>query len=162
MDVGKLGDYLAPLQVVDYNVDFLDYRPGSPKPIEERDLEVYLDLNFLPDTLSGEGHGMSMTLDLYEREDLKLSIKVIGHFQFIDSPSERPEPQHVRTFFFTTSIGTLYGIVREKVRDITAQSTLNGDIIPSVNLGAITEELEQEENLEHFKFEDEDGDTSGG
>ncbi len=110
-----------------------------------------------------------MFLELQDRADeeedtgndsFRLAIKVTGHFEFIDPPSSRPDPETLRRFFFTTSVGTLYGIVREKVQAISSQSASSGMVIPMVNLGAIAEGLEEEEDLKHFEFEDPSDESS--
>jgi hypothetical protein len=164
--IDDTGSILAPLQVIDYKVDSLNYSPGPSKRAKEKDLEAILDLSFLPDTREGDAHGMSLTLELREsdgeenqEEQFRLSITVIGHFRFIDDPSNRPSPEQLMTFFFTTSGGTLYGIVREKGRAIASQSSPAGINIPVINLGAVAEGLEEEEDVEHFVFEEgSDGD----
>lgn len=159
--IDDAGSILAPLQIIDYEVDSLDYSPGPSELAKEKDLEAILDLSFLPDTREGDAHGMSLTLKLREggrdeehEEQFRLSITVIGHFRFIDDPSNRPPPERLMKFFFTTSVGTLYGIVREKVRAIASQSGPAGINIPVINLGVVAEGLEEEEDVEHFVFEE--------
>jgi preprotein translocase subunit SecB len=155
---------VAPLQVVDYTVDAVEYSTDAHDNQEfiEED-EGRFDLTFLPNTREGDAHGMRMSIRLgggvsTERdesgESFNVRVQVTGHFQFVDDPSDRPEPETLRHFFFTTSVGTLYGIVREQVRDITSQSNLPSVLLPVVNLGAIAQSLEDEESLKHFQFED--------
>ncbi|NBC86242.1 MAG: hypothetical protein GVY25_08630 [Bacteroidetes bacterium] len=170
--IDETGGILSPLQLIEYQVDSIEYNPAHKVSEGERDVEAVLDLSFLPDSRPGDSHGMSMYLELQDRDSeseevdsasFRLSIKVTGHFEFIDPPSSRPDAETLRRFFFTTSVGTLYGIVREKVRSISSQSTSSGMILPMVNLGAIAEGLEEEEELEHFNFEgtsDEDAEES--
>lgn len=167
--IDETGSVLSPLQITEYQVDSVDYNPARKESEGERDVELILDLSFLPNTRSGDSHGMSMFLELQDRADeeedtgndsFRLAIKVTGHFEFIDPPSSRPDPETLRRFFFTTSVGTLYGIVREKVRAISSQSASSGMIIPMVNLGAIAEGLEEEEDLKHFEFEDPSDESS--
>jgi hypothetical protein len=173
-----MGDHsmvMAPIQLLDYAVSKLHFDTSHDavrsEPLSDVKFDIGFDFRFQPGEKGSDIHGMEMevTISGYRKEQqdendepedkesgksrptISLALSIVGLFRLEEASGEKPPTDVIANFFFATSVSSLYGIAREKVKQITSQSKIPSIVLPVVNVGAICEALVEDQDLAYFE-----------
>jgi preprotein translocase subunit SecB len=144
----------APVQLFSYTAETIQFDVNPVYVEEEPDLPNTEELSeerfdFIPEVISIPTQEEQGTLRLtvgMNRDDeewssyYRLSITITGRFEWVDPDPSIPDDEF-RKYYMQSGLSLLYGIIREKVIQLSSSSPYPRMMIPTITFKGMVEEM---------------------